>query len=257
MAQANQFYTTTGKKEISFAIKDPGPVTWRGFGMAFSYGNGDIRGGESHSSPTTAKDYDNIFFEKLVNTHPPYVIEEILDFHFKNFLQKTDADSSLFLKHMQYVIAPMFRLAKQEPHHEILLDWVTTKKQAMVKAQEGSSEKKQSEPAINLSVGNNSLVQIQHGHTMAPQYAQQTGMDPEQLRLWIEEIKNNYEALRKDLGTIEFKHLVEQTTHLEKELQKETGNPSARQIVVKTILDILKSIPANLIANMLTTQIPM
>jgi len=63
--------------------------------------------------------------------------------------------------------------------------------------------------------------------------------------------------LKKYLSEDDANHLELETNYLESNLKKKSPDHSLLKSVVKNIGDILKSVPANVIANVLTTFIPL
>jgi hypothetical protein len=129
-----RFYKTWPSKEDAnpFDLKELGATKWRGFGIAFSYGNGDIRGGEPHSSPTNQKDYDELFFHKLVKTDPAYVVEDLLNYHYCNFVHTNRGQDTLFLKHIEFVISPMLDDIHLRSFKAVVLQWLKKEKNMLL-----------------------------------------------------------------------------------------------------------------------------
>lgn len=330
----NQFYKTWPSKEDAhqFDLKELGATRWRGFGIAFSYGNGDIRGGESHSSPTTQKDYDETFFQKLVNTDPPYVVEDLLDYHYSNFVDTNHRQDVLFLKHIEFVISPMLESIHLQTYKAVVLQWlkkenkmilqkhlqekneflkkmyenvtsyspssplsVTTKpfefgKHAgfdrettkrivnelvsdgyltstlgmgliMITA-EGVNYLRQIEGLnqgnrpIHINAGDHSNIQIQQNTAHSTQQIEIMS-DPEKLSQFIIEIRNGMDELKKYLSEEDADNLELETNYLESNLKRKSPDQSLLKSVTKNIGDILKAVPANVIANVLTIFIPL
>lgn len=330
----NQFYKTCPSKGEAhqFDLKELGATQWRGFGIAFSYGNGDIRGGESHSSPTTQKDYDEAFFQKLAKTDPPYVVEDLLNYNYGNFVDTNRGQDLLFLKHIEFVIAPMLEGIHSRTYKAVVLqwlkkennmilqkhlqekneflkkmyenvvdynpsgplsvttkpfefgehagfDWDTTKRvvnelvsdgyltstlgmgQIMITA-EGVNYLRQIEglnqtaAPIHINAGNYSNIQVQQNTVHSTQQID-IGSDPEKLTQLIAEIRSGMDELKKYLSEDDANHLELETNYLESNLKKKSPDHSLLKSVVKNIGDILKSVPANVIANVLTTFIPL
>lgn len=333
MSHPNQFYRLSATKEAAapYDILDLGETRFRGFGIAFSYGNGRYEGGESHSTATTAADYDLAFFKKMIKIDPPYKAEALLAYHFDHFVQNNGA-AEVFLKHMQYVIAPMLERAAYKEHHEITHQWTKTKTSLMLKKQlhekndfllkmyQNAVEYSPSSPLsvttqtfafgehfgydkdttkrivnelvaegyltstlgmkqimitmdgvaylreleslvtatapIHVNVGNNSIVQMQHSTSHSTQHAA-INFDPEKLSLLVTEIRSGLEELKKHLSLQDAEHLVAETDYLERSLSRQSTDPSLLNAVTRNIFEILKAVPANIMANIITAQIPL
>lgn len=111
-------------------------------------------------------------------------------------------------------------------------------------------------PQINFSVGNNSNVQFQQGNTGSSQSMKISSNNKEELKRLALEIKANLEEIKKYLSPDQLTNLVAETDYLENNLNRATPNNSTLQLIKINILDILKSVPANIIANIITGQIP-
>lgn len=126
MEEVNKFYSTyqSEANKNEFQIRELGPDTHRGMGVMFSDGYGNVEGGEVFSSPTTQKDYDELFTKSLLDIDPPYRIEEFLSFHFDRYKNKDNSDLFLFLKHIRYVILIQVRRSQRQECNEIVANWI-------------------------------------------------------------------------------------------------------------------------------------
>ncbi len=126
MSQVNQFYSTfkSNESKQEYQISELGKETFRTIGVMFSDGHGNHSGGEIINSPTTSKDYDNHFIKELIKLDPPYILEDFLDFHFNEYLERKEAERKLFLKHMKYVILDRVKKTNREPIVQLLTEWI-------------------------------------------------------------------------------------------------------------------------------------
>ncbi|KYG75069.1 hypothetical protein EV198_0400 [Roseivirga ehrenbergii] len=124
--EPNRFYSTFNSKKDKkeFQIRELGKDTFRGMGVSILYGNGESYGREVHSSPTTESDYDEHFTKELLRIKPAYIVEDFLDFHFKEYCNLPDYDPDLFCKHMRYVILDRVKRSNREPYIEIVSNWI-------------------------------------------------------------------------------------------------------------------------------------
>ncbi len=127
--QVNRFYSICSDriKKHEFDLKDLGNSIWRGFSAAFAYEDGRIEGGESLSSPTTLKDYDEEFFKVLMRMEPPYRVNDFLTHHSDYFSLVKKGDHELFVKHIKYVILPKVRKTKRLEYIELIENWIQIK----------------------------------------------------------------------------------------------------------------------------------
>jgi hypothetical protein len=109
---------------------------------------------------------------------------------------------------------------------------------------------------IHINAGNYSNIQVQQNTVDSTQQID-ISSDPEKLTQFITEIRNGMEELKKYLSEDDADHLALETNYLESNLKRKSPDQSLLKSVTKNIGDILKSVPANVIANVLTTFIPL
>ncbi|MEM1406109.1 MAG: hypothetical protein AAGG59_05000 [Bacteroidota bacterium] len=130
METTNKFYsiyTSKNNREV-FQIRELKAESFRGMDVVFSDGNGNVVGGETFSSPTNSKDYDDVFVSAILELDPPYVVEDFLTFHLSEYNNKHDADIKLFLKHIQYVILPEIKRVGREELVELISEWLNAQR---------------------------------------------------------------------------------------------------------------------------------
>ncbi|MCW3085102.1 MAG: hypothetical protein JWP12_2468 [Bacteroidetes bacterium] len=116
------------------------------------------------------------------------------------------------------------------------------------------SEKNIPQP-INVYVGNNSNLQFQNNSPHSSQTIELKNHDTESLLKLIEEIKSGLDTIQKYLTPDEIENLKIETNYLESNIKKQSPDKSLLNKVTTNILDILKAVPANVIANIITNQI--
>lgn len=109
-------------------------------------------------------------------------------------------------------------------------------------------------PKINLTVGNNSHVQFQQGNTGSSQTMKIESN--EELSRFVFEVRNNLDEIKQYLSQEQVDALVNDVNYLESNLNRATPNKTVLQTIKSNIWDILKSVPANVIANIITNQLP-
>lgn len=109
-------------------------------------------------------------------------------------------------------------------------------------------------PKINLTVGNNSNVQFQQGNTGSSQTMKIESN--EELSRLIFEVRSNLDEIKQYLSKEQADALVDDVNYLENNVNRATPNRTVLQTIKSNILDILKSVPANVIANIITNQLP-
>lgn len=333
MSNINGFYSTYTNKadKHEYDLLQLKEESWRGFGIAFSDGHGNISGGKSFSSPTTQKDYDEDFFQALMEIEPAYKVHDFLTYHFEFYKRNNLGEEEIFIKHIQYVILPMIKYTIRPEYTELTLTWLNKnnkmllqkqlqeKNEFLKKAYEVAVEYSPSSPlsidinprefgksigfdeatttrvmtelvqdgyvlsglgmhmlivtqkgvnylryiegeqnsttSINVNVGNNSNFQFQHGTVNSQQQIEISNSSPEELKEFVQEIKDGLDELKKYLQPEEFENLKAETEYLDNNLQRPTPNKSILKTVTTNILDILKAVPANIIANIITAYI--
>lgn len=107
-------------------------------------------------------------------------------------------------------------------------------------------------PAINVTVGDNSNFQFQNGTVHSQQTIEVKNNDIEDFKKFLKEIKNNLSELKPHLSTEEFEILEAETNYMENNLQRSNPNKSKLTMLKDNILEILKAVPANVIANLIS-----
>src|ERR1035437_938775 len=136
MEKVNQFYSTYVLEDSKheFDIKELKEETFRGIGVAISFGNGKRYGGEIMNSKTTPKDYDDVFIKKLFEIEPAYRIEDFLNYHFQHY-ENENGSKELFIKQIEYVILPRIENFQRTGYIKIVKDWIINKQKMLLQKQ--------------------------------------------------------------------------------------------------------------------------
>lgn len=332
--EVNKFYSVRSKDSQSFSIydiRDLGEKTWRGFEIGFIDSFGNMTGGNSISTLTTADDYDEEFYKKLTEIRPAYNVSDFLDYHSQKY-QERNKQKSLFLKHIQYVIVPKLNRFYKKEYLDITNDWITKNNKIMLKKQleeknnflkrayENAIEYAPSSPLsvtikpiefgksigydmdttrrivnelvddnyltstlgmgmimitknglnylrevemqntaipnFNINVGNNSNVQFQQGNINSTQNLYIDKNEKEEYEKFSNEIKNNFDLITNYLDSNSKEDLDIEIQYLDKNLNRRNPKKELVKNIVSNVFDILKSVPANIIANIITAQVP-
>lgn len=112
-----------------------------------------------------------------------------------------------------------------------------------------------SSPPINIVVGDNSNFQFQNNTHNSDQIIELRSQNTEDLLRFVQEINAGLNTLQKHLSNSEIETLKSETNYLESNLKKQSPDSSLIKIVSKNILDVLKAVPSNVIANLITNII--
>jgi hypothetical protein len=110
-------------------------------------------------------------------------------------------------------------------------------------------------PSINIVLGDNSNFQFQSNSPNSNQVLQLKEQSTEDLFKLVQEIKEGLNILQKYLSPAEIEDLKTETSYLENTLKKQSPDKSLLKTVTNNVLDILKAVPSNVIANMITNII--
>ena len=137
MKTVNSFYSTYSdvKNKHKYDIPELGVESERGFGMMFSDNHGNVYGGETTSSPTTQRDYDEEFYRLLMEIDPPYEIQDFLTYHFNFYKSSKPNEEELFVKHLQYVILPWVKKTDRPEYAELISSWIITNNTMLLQKQ--------------------------------------------------------------------------------------------------------------------------
>ncbi|MGQ0829330.1 MAG: hypothetical protein ACT4ON_13160 [Bacteroidota bacterium] len=108
---------------------------------------------------------------------------------------------------------------------------------------------------INIAVGNNSNFQFQISTKDSVQTIDINGTSNEDLLRLVQKIKTGIDTLQEYLHPSDIETLKFETNYLENHLKKSTPDTSLLKAVTKNIWDILKAVPSNVIANLITNNI--
>jgi hypothetical protein len=109
--------------------------------------------------------------------------------------------------------------------------------------------------SINISVGDNSNFQFQNNSPNSKQIIHLKEQRNEDLLKLIQEINVGLDILKKHLCPNEIDNLKTETNYLESSLNKQVTDKSLLKTVTNNIFDILKAVPSNVIANIITNII--
>lgn len=258
MDTINSFYITfeDADKRHEFDLRPLGATYFRGFDIAFSDGNGNRSGGESIYTATTSEDYDTKFIEKILKITPVYRLPDFLDYHYSRYLNGREDGEDNFIKHMRYVIYPRLDRYQRKEYASLMMEWITEKNTVLKERKKeiaaGIEKESPGSPAIHVTVGNNSNFQFQQGTTNSHQQITIKGNDMEQYKRLVEDIRAGYEEFKIHLSPKEASNLKTETEFLDFNLNKEKPDGSIVKSIGKSIGDILKSIPGNVVANWIT-----
>lgn len=112
-----------------------------------------------------------------------------------------------------------------------------------------------SSPPINIVVGDNSNFQFQNNTHNSVQTIELKSQNTEDLLRFVKEINAGLNTLQKHLSNSEIETLKSETNYLENNLKKQSPDSSLIKAVSKNILDVLKAVPSNVIANLITNII--
>jgi len=112
-------------------------------------------------------------------------------------------------------------------------------------------------PNFNINVGDNSNFQFQQGTTNSSQNIEIQASEKDDYKNFLKEIRDNITTIENYLKHDEKEDLHVEVEYLDKTLNKNNPKKELINTIISNITDILKSVPANVIANIITTQIPM
>jgi hypothetical protein len=118
-----------------------------------------------------------------------------------------------------------------------------------------SSNSSENQPSINIKVGNNSNLQLQNASINSTQSIENNMLDKEYLEKMVLEIRKELKELAKYLTEAQVEELIAETNYLENNLKREIPKITILKTVSNNIGDILKAIPANILANILTSYV--
>lgn len=244
----NKFYTThaKGKQNTSHELEELPPTLAGGLGISIGYRDGSMWHSPIETRDTTGRDYDEAFTRKIIETYPPYVVNDILDFHFESFLKKEPGKQELFIDHMEFVIGPLVEGPGNKAHYAILIRWIERKKTPLSPQQS----------SVSVNVGNNSIVQLQQ-NTQGSTQKVDASKDLEQFRALLTQIDNHLADILSSLSVEQQDNLLADKQYLEVQLKKKSPDTGLMKQVSKNIVDIIKSVPGNWIANIISSHIPL
>jgi len=109
-------------------------------------------------------------------------------------------------------------------------------------------------PPINVTVGDNSNFQFQNGTVHSSQAIDIRESSIEDFNKTLEDVRNGLAQFAEYLTREELKDLQAETDYLENNLQRTTPNRSKLKAIKDNIMEILKAVPANIIANAITNS---
>ncbi|MGE8425016.1 MAG: hypothetical protein ACN6PI_19425, partial [Sphingobacterium siyangense] len=172
------------------------------------------------------------------------------------YLNRGEVGVDNFIKHMRYVIYPRLDRYQRKEYASLMMEWITEKNTLLKEKQKkiAASDEIESSgnPAIHITVGNNSNFQLQQGTTNSHQQITINENDIEQYKRFVEEIRSGFEEFKIQLSPKEALNLKTETEFLDFNLNKEKPDGSIVKSIGKSIGGILKSIPGNVVANWIT-----
>lgn len=109
-------------------------------------------------------------------------------------------------------------------------------------------------PSINVTVGDNSNFQFQNGTVHSNQAIDIRDNGIEDFKKMLEDIKNGLAQFKEYLTPKELEDLQAETQYMENNLQRATPSKSKLKMIKDNIMEILKAVPANIIANAITNS---
>ena len=109
---------------------------------------------------------------------------------------------------------------------------------------------------ININIGDNSVLQFQHGTANSSQKLSIKEISNEDVKNLVQSVIAHLDTLEAHLSKELFESLQADTAYLNRTLQKSNADKTVLQTITKDIFDIIKSVPGNVIANMISAGLP-
>ena len=109
---------------------------------------------------------------------------------------------------------------------------------------------------MQIKVGDNSVVQIQNNVTGSSQQGRISTNDFQKIEQTLQDIKNARDKIVQYLSFEQTDDLQQDIEILEKAMKKKEPNISVIKPIYKGIIDTLKSVPGNVIANLIVSGLP-
>lgn len=200
---------------------------------------------QSFYAPTTAKDYDEHFAHCLIEIEPPYKIPEFVDYHL-NYYLSNQGEKDNFIKHIKYVVLPIIQKRKgKEVYVELLNDWI---EQHIT-----SNKLKKGTMHITVTGNGNSIVFDNTKSNIS--INTNNASDMENLKTCISQLNKIIENFSSLLSAKDYEILKEDLEYANKQLEKKEIETSKLAPVLSTIFGILKSVPSDTIANIISNPI--
>ena len=203
-----------------------------------SYWGDSGKSSETYYRKTTPKDYDGNFAYRLSIINPPYDLSKFLDYHLDHYLTITKGIKEKFIKHIKYVIIPLvIKKREKEVYISLIEEWLE---------ENDTNRKLKQMPTMNI---------ITTGDINSPTQFQQDvkgSNQTQKINYTIEEIKDLFQYLKKDIETLSLAQAEDFRLEMEYALkQLERGNNAKDQLwsIGKLIKDIGINVFANLVAS--------
>jgi hypothetical protein len=132
----NLIYSVSQPDEShEFDLENLGEEVYRTFSPITSCGDGSMTGGEEVHSPVTSEDYDKQAFDRLTALEPVYRIPNFLNYHWERYVERLPEQTEVFVKHIEFVLLPMFRSSVREEYPALIGEWVKSTKKKMISEQ--------------------------------------------------------------------------------------------------------------------------
>lgn len=122
--------------------------------------------------------------------------------------------------------------------------------------QENNQVNTNSHTPIHFQVGNNSTVQFQSGTHQSVQRLEIHEVDTEVILTFLKEIKEGIDIIKQHISEENLGVLIADANYVESALQRPARDKSVVKSLLKGIVDIIKSVPGNVIANVITSGLP-
>lgn len=122
--------------------------------------------------------------------------------------------------------------------------------------QENNQVNSNSYTPIHFQVGDNSTVQFQSGTHHSVQKLEIHEMDAEVILTFLKEIKEGIDIIKQHISEENLGVLIADVNYIENALLRPTKDKVVIKSLLRGIVDIIKSVPGNVIANIITSGLP-
>lgn len=117
---------------------------------------------QSYYRDTTEEDYDHVIASKLMDCRPPYLLDDILNYHLNFYVNQAKGKKQEFLNQIRYVVLPIIKKRKdKEVCQELTENWLTKMEEKKSKTQHQSITLKNNNAPIQLQVNSDNSSQSQ------------------------------------------------------------------------------------------------